>query len=74
MMSTTNGEQPSGGSSVRQESFSEQMADKVSKPRKLHGRAFYESLGSPRFFLSPMKEAFTDYLDHRHGGSSRVPS
>jgi len=26
------------------------------KPRKLHGRAFYESIGSPRLVLAPMVE------------------
>lgn len=24
------------------------------KPEKLHGRAFYESIGSPKFVLAPM--------------------
>lgn len=26
------------------------------KPRKLHGRAFYESIGSPKLVLAPMVE------------------
>jgi tRNA-dihydrouridine synthase 1 len=25
-----------------------------SAPKKLHGRAFYESIGSPKFVLAPM--------------------
>lgn len=29
-------------------------ASEASKPTKLHGRAFYESLGSPKFVLAPM--------------------
>jgi len=24
------------------------------KPKKLHGRAFYESLGSPKYIVAPM--------------------
>ena len=30
------------------------MAAKAPTTKKLHGRAFYESLGSPRFVLAPM--------------------
>lgn len=54
MMSTANGEQSSHGSSVQQEILPSQKGGKASKPKKLHGRAFYESLGSPRFVLAPM--------------------
>lgn len=25
-----------------------------SKPKKLHGRAFYESIGSPKYIVAPM--------------------
>lgn len=31
-------------------------AQKNGKPRKLHGRAFYESIGSPKLVLAPMVE------------------
>jgi hypothetical protein len=30
------------------------MPSAPTKPEKLHGRAFYESLGSPKFVLAPM--------------------
>ncbi len=29
-------------------------APQAAKPKKLHGRAFYESIGSPKFILAPM--------------------
>jgi hypothetical protein len=54
MMSVANGEHSNRASSIQKETLPEQTADKVSKPKKLHGRAFYESLGSPRFVLAPM--------------------
>ena len=54
MMSVTNGELSKHGSSARQETPPEQVADVPSKHKKLHGRAFYESLGSPKFVLAPM--------------------
>lgn len=28
--------------------------DQPAKPKKLHGRAFYESIGSPKFIVAPM--------------------
>lgn len=64
------------------------MAVKASITKKLHGRAFYESLGSPRFVLAPMVDqsefvlhpyiSCKNYADHisskRHGGSLLAPS
>ena len=32
------------------------VAQENGKPRKLHGRAFYESIGSPKLVLAPMVE------------------
>jgi hypothetical protein len=32
----------------------EEIAATVPKTKKLHGRAFYESIGSPKFVLAPM--------------------
>jgi hypothetical protein len=54
MMSIAYEEQSNHGSSVQQEISLEQDGGKASKPKTLHGRAFYESLGSPRFVLAPM--------------------
>jgi hypothetical protein len=54
MMPATNEEYSDTGSTVQQEILPAQDVDKALKPKKLHGRAFYESLGSPRFILAPM--------------------
>ena len=48
MMSTANREVS------KEELLPEKEGGTVFKPKKLHGRAFYESLGSPRFVLAPM--------------------
>lgn len=31
-----------------------ETATGVEAPKKLHGRAFYESIGSPKFIVAPM--------------------
>lgn len=82
MMSAANGEHSNHGSSVQREILPEQTANIVSNPKKLHGRAFYESLGSPRFVLAPMvdqsefvflplrpKRNLANDVHHRHGVS-----
>ncbi len=53
-MSAAHGEHPSRGPSVQEGMLPGQEGDKVVNAKKLHGRAFYESLGSPRFVLAPM--------------------
>lgn len=56
-----------------------------SRPKKLHGRAFYESIGSPRFVLAPMVDQSefvsqvpilcpTELTSNRHGACSHAPS
>lgn len=30
------------------------MGEKTGKKKKLHGRAFYESIGSPKYVVAPM--------------------
>jgi len=54
MISATNGEYSNHGSSVQQEKLLAQEGGKALEPKKLYGRAFYESLGSPKFVLAPM--------------------
>jgi len=60
------------------------------KKRKLHGRAFYESIGSPKLILAPMveqsefvclfvsarlcTEMMANIIDYRHGDYSRARS
>jgi hypothetical protein len=64
------------------------MAVKAPIKKKLHGRAFYESLGSPRFVLAPMVDqsefvlhpyiSCENHANHisykRHGGYLLAPS
>jgi len=46
MATTTNGN-----------TIAEALAAQKPKFEKLHGRAFYESIGSPKFVLAPMVDA-----------------
>ena len=39
------------------------------KRRKLHGRVFYESIGSPKFVLAPMVDQ-SEFVSCRFGGST----
>jgi hypothetical protein len=86
-MATPNGEQAVGHDSpVANMNALKDVGSEASKPKKLHGRAFYESLGSPRFVLAPMVDqsefvlpilnpASADAnLENRHGDSSHAPS
>jgi hypothetical protein len=44
-----------------------QTADMPVKTKKLHGRAFYESIGSPKLILAPMVEQSEFVrLGHQH--------
>jgi hypothetical protein len=64
MMSATNGVYSNHGSSVQQGTLPAQEGGKALKPKKLHGRAFYESLGSPRLVLAPMVDQSEFVLLH----------
>ncbi|KFX98148.1 hypothetical protein O988_04498 [Pseudogymnoascus sp. VKM F-3808] len=52
-MATTNGTAGNAPAASPQPP-TETTASTASNPTKLHGRAFYESLGSPKFVLAPM--------------------
>lgn len=55
MMCAANGEKTScNGSPVAQDTAADKMAGSAQTSKKLHGREFYESLGSPKFVLAPM--------------------
>ncbi|KFY35107.1 hypothetical protein V495_08059, partial [Pseudogymnoascus sp. VKM F-4514 (FW-929)] len=51
-MATTNG--TPGNAPPASPPPTETTTSTASNPTKLHGRAFYESLGSPKFVLAPM--------------------
>lgn len=54
MATSTNGVNSSTAASAPAPILVDNMASSTDKPKKLHGRAFYESIGSPKFVLAPM--------------------
>ncbi|KFY21110.1 hypothetical protein V493_07572, partial [Pseudogymnoascus sp. VKM F-4281 (FW-2241)] len=52
-MATTNGT-PGDAPAASIPQPTDTTVSEAAKPTKLHGRAFYESLGSPKFVLAPM--------------------
>lgn len=54
MSAATEGQTFPVESSVAEQKPTADIAVKALATKKLHGRAFYESLGSPRFVLAPM--------------------
>ncbi|KFY94429.1 hypothetical protein V500_03277 [Pseudogymnoascus sp. VKM F-4518 (FW-2643)] len=53
-MATTTTDTPGNAPAASIPPPTDTTAAEASKPTKLHGRAFYESLGSPKFVLAPM--------------------
>ena len=79
-----------GNGMAQENGSSNGAAQSNGKRRKLHGRAFYESIGSPKLILAPMVEqsefvclvtsirlcakTMANIIDCRHGDYSRARS